>query len=114
MHFAPCLLHPVKQHLHLPGHEMWRRSHKDAAVAVEDALMVTAELAGFLLGQIGHHAMQLLQVVEIVWVKAPQHPVSLIGVFDLLYFLLRPNDGFSADDAPHLVQRQGVCLNRQR
>ena len=92
--FPACLLHPGKQRLHLRGHELRRRSHEDAAFAVEDALVAAAEHAGFLLGQVCHHAMQLLQVVEIVWIKVPQHPVSLPGVFDFCISFCGPTTVF--------------------
>ena len=114
MDFLPGCVHPIKQCLHLIGHKLGRRGHKDAASPVKDAFIVIAKNTGFLHGKVSHNAVQFLQVIQRIGIKLTKQVIGLIRILYFLDLFLRANDGLAADDAFDLIQRQGVGLDGQR
>ena len=89
MNFLPGTLHQVEQMLHLIRDELRRRCHEDTAIPIENTFMMIAKYAGFLHRQVGHHTMQVLQIIEGIGVEVSPLFIGLIGILNFLNLFLR-------------------------
>ena len=105
--------HPIKERPHLVRDKLWRRCHENADVTIENSLVVCAEDARLLYGEVSHDAVKLLKVSEGEGIELPKHVIRLVGVLDFLDFFCRSNYCFPVDDAFNLIQGEGIRLNRQ-
>ena len=95
-------------------HQFRRRRHKDALVSPEDTLIMIPKYAGLLHSQICHDPMKSFQFLQRERIKMAQLFIGLVCVLDFLDIFGWADYRLAVNDAPDLIQREGICLNGHR